>query len=645
MRNLFLGLLFFCFTAHAQVINKNTDANTVDNRDTLIIDSGEKDSMTIYKPTINDYQYQFQFSPKKIIDTTFTINKSYQYAQYNNTDNFAKIPFANIGSGFQQLYFLHTDEDQLQVLPLNKSYGILSSEAIRYYDVKTPTTTIVYHNAMQNGGVLQTTYTQNVGKNFNFALEYMGLRSQGFYKRSLAAHNNFIISAQYHSKNGRYDAFAHFIHQNMNNEENGGIADLDLFLQDGDAFDNRENLAVNLNQTDSRFSSRRYYFTHQFSLFNPEKFPFKIRHTLYQQTNKYYYIQKNLEDYLYENETDILSNTILNSKKYSKNLSNTVSLVWDNAKFKLDVGVRYQHIIFGINSLPYIVNNFDFQTYSESRLGAVGHLEITLWDKFHLKSYGEFSKGKSFGNLINSQNTITFEPFSGYQAEAFLRFQSAAPSFNFLMNYSPYIKYNYHLEDYQNQNIVEIGGKIGVPFYKTHIFGKLSRINHYTYFDTNALPAQSQSALTVSQIGGEATFNYRKFYVQPTLLFQSTLGNKSLFPIPNFVGRASLYWQSKAFKKAAEIQAGIKLYYFTKFASREYFPMVNDFILPDDNAYTIGGKPIADIFFNMKVKRMFFFIEGQHINSTFMQNKSYTAPYYPISDFRLNIGIVWYLFH
>ena len=39
---------------------------------------------------------------------------------------------------------------------------------------------------MKQGAALKTTYTQNVGKNFNVALEYMGLRSQGVYQRELA---------------------------------------------------------------------------------------------------------------------------------------------------------------------------------------------------------------------------------------------------------------------------------------------------------------------------------------------------------------------------------------------------------------------------------------------------------------------------
>ena len=114
--------------------------------------------------------------------------------------------------------------------------------------------------------------------------------------------------------------------------------------------------------------------------------------------------------------------------------------------------------------------------------------------------------------------------------------------------------------------------------------------------------------------------------------------------MPNFVGRANVFYQTKAFKNAAEIQTGVKAYYFSKFASRDFSPILNEFILPNDNSYSIGGQPIVDVYFNLKVKRMFFFIEAQHLNTTLMKNKSFTAPYYPLYDFRLNLGIVWYLF-
>jgi len=629
----------------AQIITSERDSIVASPKDTLVIDSGVKDSLKIFKPTIEDYQFQTQFSEKKVFDTTFTIQQSYRFTQYNNTDNFGKIQFANIGAGFQPLMYETDSEQNFELLPQNKSYGIIRANDIRYYDVKTPTTTFIYHTAMRNGGALQSTYTQNIGKNFNFAIEYMGLRSQGFYTRSLTANNSTVFSAHYLSKSGKYEAFTHFLHQNVNGEENGGIADLSVFLSDESEFKNRQNLEVNLSYTDTRFSYRRYYFNQQFRPFSSEKLPFKIRHTLYHQGNKYYFNQSALESYYYDNQADIVDGMPLRTKKYSNNLSNTVSLLWDNEAFKLEAGVRHQNIQFGTNNLFLLENPFYPKSYKENRLGVLGKINIRLWNKFDLESFAELSKGNDFGNYLKLQNRASFEPIEGYIAEAFVNFQSAAPSFNYLLNYSPYLNFNYDFYNFQNQNILEAGGKINLKFFDSSVFAKYFRIDQFTYFDSNSQPAQSNSSVNISQIGGEATFHYHKFHLNTKLLFQSTLSNKELFPAPNFIGRLNLYWQSKAFKNAAELQAGIKTYYFSKFASRNYSPMLNEYILPDETSYSIGGQPIADVYFNMKVKRMFFFIEGQHINNTFMKNQSYTAPYYPIYDFRLNIGIVWYLFH
>ncbi len=641
MKYFFLCLLFCNILLVAQVVNK-TDSNRVKPQDTLVIDSGRKDSLQIFKPTIYDYQYQTQFSEKKLFDTVLSHDKTFIFSQYNNRDNFGKIQFANIGSGFQPLVYEVNPEQNLSLLPTNKSFIILGINDVKYYDVKTPTTAFVYHNSVSSGAALQSTYTQNIGKNFNFAVEYMGLRSLGVYQNNLASNNNIIFSGHYTSKNNKYEAFAHYLHQNVNNEENGGVSDISLFLDGNSNFDNRLNLPVNLSGSDSRFSYRRYYFSQQFRPFASEKFPFKIRHTFFHQANKYYYNQSSAEGY-YFTEADELIDYPLSSKKYSKNLSNTVSILFDKEHFKLDAGARHQIIKLGMGTaLP---ESFNIpQERSENRIGAVGNLQIKLWNKVALNSNLEFSNGSEFGSFLRSQNLLKFEPIEGYFVNAKVNFQTASPSFNLLMNPSVYRKFNYNLQNPSNESITEIGGDVNLKWFKSSVFANYFRIDNYTYLDADAQPQQSSSSLNISQIGGEATFSYGNFHLNPKVLFQSAIGNKDLLPMPNFIGRANLFWQSKAFKKAAEIQAGIKVYYFSKFASREYFPVLNEFILPNANSYSIGGQPIADVYFNLKVKRMFFFIEAQHLNTTFMQNKSFTVPNYPIYDFRLNLGIVWYLF-
>ena len=646
MKYLFLFIFFILSFVKAQVIVNKTDSNRLDKKlsDTLIIDSGKKDSLKIFKPTINDYLYQTQYSEKKIFDTVMTYDKTYIFSQYNNRDNFGRAQFANIGAGFNPLSYEVNPEQNLSLLPSNKAFAILGINDIKYYDVKTPTATFIYHTAMKNGAALNSTYTQNIGKRFNFAVEYMGLRSQGFYRNSLASNNNTLFSGHYISENGNYELFAHYLHQNVNNQESGGIIDDDLFQSGESQYRNRQNAQVNLNNSSSQYSYRRYYLSHQFTPFKSEKFPFRIRHTLFNQGNKYYYHQNSPEEYWFTSNDDLVLGGPLSTKKFSNNFSNTVSLVFDNEKFKLDAGLRHQMLKFGLTdiSLPSLDIPSELK---ENRLGAVANLQIKLLDKFQVKSFLEISKGNQFGNYLKTTNFVTFEPLKDYFVKAKVNFQSAYPSFNYLANTSIYNKYNYFLSDAKNQSITEIGGSVNLKWFKTELFANYFRIDNYTYFDMNALPKQSSEPLNISQIGGDATVSFGKFHLNTRLQFQNALTNKDVLPMPSFIGRANVYFQSKAFKDAAEIQAGIKAYYFSEFATREYFPILNEYILPNASSFAIGGQPIADVYVNMKVKKMFFFIEGQQIGTLISHNKAYAFPHYPVYDFRLNIGIVWYMFN
>lgn len=647
MKYIFFIIFFLTISVNAQVIRNKTDSNRLEKKmsDTLVIDSGNKDSLKIFKPTIYDYQYQTQFSEKKIFDTVMTFNKTYIFSQYNNRDNFGRVQFANIGAGFNQLSYELNAGQNLALMPENKSYGIIGINDVKYYDVKTPTATFIYHTAMRNGAALQSTYTQNIGKRFNFSLDYMGLRSQGFYRNSLAANNNTLFSGHYTSKKGNYELFAHYLHQNVNNQESGGIIDDDLFLSGERQFRNRQNAQVNLQSSTSQFSYRRYYLSHQFTPFNSEKFPFRIRHTVFNQGNKYYYDQNAIENYWFEQPSEIIGGFPLSTKKYSNNLSNTVSLVFDNERFKLDAGIRYQNLKFGItenNALPSLNIPSEIK---ENRLGAVGNIQVKLFDKFQLNSFLEFSNGSQFGSYIKTTNNVKFEPVKDYFVDAKVNFQSAYPSFNYLANTSIYRGFNYFLEDAKNQAVTEIGGSVNLKWFQSQLFANYFRIDNYTYFGSDAKPRQGSNPLNISQIGGDATFSYGKFHLNTRLQFQNALTNKELLPMPSVIGRANFFFQSKAFNNAAEIQTGLKVYYFSKFASREYFPILNEYILPGNDSFSIGGQPIADLYFNMKVKKMFFFIEGQQIGTLISHNKAYAFPHYPVYDFRLNIGIVWYLFN
>ena len=320
-------------------------------------------------------------------------------------------------------------------------------------------------------------------------------------------------------------------------------------------------------------------------------------------------------------------------------------MVFDKENLKFDAGARYQILKFGMTNVNDISGLNYPSEIQENRIGALGNLQVKLWDKIQLQSFLEFSNGNQFGTYLKTTNHLRFEPIKDYFVNAKVNFQTAYPSFNYLLNTSVYKDFNYYLPNAKNQAVTEIGGNINLKWFQSEIFVNYFRIENYTYLNELAQPMQSASSLNISQIGGDATFSYHKFHLNTRLQFQQALTEKDLYPMPGFIGRVNFYYQTKAFKKAAEIQAGIKAYYFTKFASREYLPIVNEYILPNANSFSIGGQPLLDLYVNMKVKKMFFYIEGQQLGTVFSHNKAYAFPHYPTYDFRLNLGIVWYMFN
>ncbi|QCX52964.1 putative porin [Elizabethkingia sp. JS20170427COW] len=642
MKYIFLGLVCGSSLATAQVVNK-TDTNRTD-ADSVVINNGNQDSVKIFKPTINDYRFKTQRGDYKVFDTVFNAQKTFVFSQFNNKDNFGKVQFPNVGSRFNPMAYEQNAQQNLAVLPTGKSFNIISADEIKYYDVKTPTTSFIYHNSVSTGAVLHSQYTQNIGKNFNFAINYMGLRSKGVYQRDLAVNNNFNLAMHYLSKSGRYEAYAHYLNQNVNNEENGGIKDLNQFLGGDSRFNNRQNLEINLQNSQSQFNYRRYYIDHRYGLFAIDgKFPLKLRHLLSYELNKYYFDQTNTEAYYVTSPSNVIDDFPLNNKKYSKNFNNVIGLVFDREKFKLDAGLKYQNIILGSNHL-YLNQQISPLEWKESRLGAEGNLEIKLWDQLNLNSHAEYTHGSKFGNFIKIDNALAYYPMEGFGIKGKVNFLSSAPSFNLLVNGSPYQNYNYLYSGFKNQNALEIGGELQVKWWDAKAFVNYFNIGNYAYLDSNALVQQSSSSLNISQIGGEATAHFNKFHLNARVMFQSAISNKDLLPMPNFIGRANFYYQNKFFQKVAEAQIGVKTYFFSKYNSREFSPILNEFILPGNNAYAIGGKPMIDAYINFKVKSMMFFVEAQHLDTTLIQNKHFVAPYYPGLDFRLNLGIVWYIF-
>lgn len=653
----FLSLVLFIMMVgnlFAQIISPYEDSKAIqDSLQELSKREVASDTLKIHRPVISDYKFwrEGDLNPTEI-DTTLTIQNLYTQ-NFTQKDVFGKMYFPNFGQTFNPLEF-QKSKFRLELLPQGKSFNYLYPEDIKYYDVKTPMTEFVFENGLREGQYLSTTFAHNLSPQFNYSVRYRGLRSVGRYLNSLAANNAFIASVNYKSKNERIKFWSHFASQNIDNEENAGIKDLNQFVNDKELqTTNRQNIAVNLNSAYTEYDSRRFHLGASYRLFGKEESysiqtgtPLLFKNVFSYEKQKYFYGENRDEVYFPSPVFTNLSRRNLKSFETLQNTS-TIEFKWGN-NLLVEAGVRYENVKLytgeefsqGLIHLPAQID--------DHLIGGIGRLYFDWNDRIQVNANAEFKSGEVFKSQYQIHGEVDIQPIGGYHIVAGASLESTFPSLNLFYNQSFYKDYNYYNYSFENTNTQSLFGRIDLDKLNTDVEARIYNIDNFVYVGSDFRPQQLNGNVSLFQIKANNLLSYRKFHLRTTVEYQKVTQNAEFLPLPEVIARASLYWQGKVFDNKAEVQIGINANYFTEFESREFFPILNEFMLQrnhsDYGIQKIGGFPMLDFFMNMKVQRMNIFLRADHFNTFWGKNNYYSAPFTPFRDFKFQIGVKWYLF-
>ncbi|HNU59982.1 MAG TPA: hypothetical protein PKI08_08530 [Aquaticitalea sp.] len=220
------------------------------------------------KATIDLYKIISFENDTTLVDTTLSIKKEYRY-NYLRKDNFGLLPFNNIGQTYNSLTI---DFRNASTLPLfgarAKHFNYMEIEDINYYHVPTPFTELLYKTAFEQGQLLDAFFSNNISKQFNFSIAYKGLRSLGKYQRILSSTGNFRATANYVSKNNRYQARGHMVTQDLMNYESGGLSDegVSNFESGEEEFIDRGVFDPILVNAQNILKGKRFHLEHQYDI-------------------------------------------------------------------------------------------------------------------------------------------------------------------------------------------------------------------------------------------------------------------------------------------------------------------------------------------------------------------------------------------
>ena len=578
------------------------------------------------------------------LDTTLTIKKHYKF-NYLRKDNLELLKYSNIGQTYNNL--THRFDD-LSFLPefsfSSKSHAYLSSNDIKYFQVPTPLTEMVFKTVMKQGQHTDVFFTTNTSENFNFSIAFKGLRSLGNYQNILSGSKFFRFTTKYNSSNERYNFKMHFVSQGFENKENGGLNDESIlnFESEDPLFNERSKLSVKFEDATNYFSSKRYFLDHQFLLTKKKDSvnnKFSLGHKFEYETLSSSYVQ-NVASSFYGDITPGLNN------------------VDDKAEIKTTLNEFYTDLssnFFGKIKVIYTNYNYSYKSNSLSN-EQVGfnQNENAISFKLNKNLFNHSLKatvtknlfGDRLGNLINLNISSSAENNLKYSLG--LNIISKHPGFYYELYKSGYSDINWE-NDIKQTQIKNIFLDL-----QSNLIGNLNLdfrlIDNYTYFsliseEKTLIPAVNQNSSTIDylKIKWNKEFKFGKFALDNSLVYQNVAQDGNFLNVPEFLSRNTIYYSNTVLKGALFFQTGLSVKYFSKYYSNEYNPLISSFHVQNDKK--IGGFPMIDIFVNAKIKQTRLFLKAEHFNSTFSGNNFYSSPSYPYRDFVIRFGLVWNFFN
>lgn len=654
MNKLFFSVLIivsFCVNSFAQV--QKLDKSKILRDKSSVIDttriSRDQKSQGVKntKAKIEDYKIISFEKDTTYVDTTLSLKKEYKF-NYLRKDNFNLIQFSNIGQTYNTLSKSFQNSRTTPSFGARaRHFNFMEAEDINYYYVPTPLTELFFKTAFKQGQALDAFFTVNTSKQFNFSIAYKGLRSLGIYQNILTSTGNFRVTTNYKTKNNRYNVRAHFVSQDLLNQENGGLKDSDIvnFESGNKDFIDRSVFEPNFQDAENILIGKRFFLEHEYTLIqkvdslknNTVKIGNRINFD-----DKYYQFRQTSKNTAYFGEAfnSSIDDKVTLEDFNARGYVNYFNDILGNLQFNID----YQNYNYGYNKLIVLDDKTIINRIKGSLIKVGG---------FYKKKIGGFELDGEFGlnlsddfkgNFLNAK--AKYKLNEDISVEGILNSSSSLPNYNFLLYQSDYVNYNWdNTNEFKNQNTQYVEFRFNSQKILS-VSADYSTINNYTYFskdiNDNVKPFQSSSTINYFRLKIEKEIKFGHFALDNTIMYQNVLDGTNELNMPEIITRNTFYYSNHLFKKAMFMQTGITLNYFTKYNMNAYDPLLAEFYVQNDNK--IGGFPRLDFFVDAKIRQTRIFFKAEHFNSSFTGYNFYSAPNYPYRDFAIRFGIVWNFF-
>ncbi len=579
--------------------------------------------------TLYYYNSKMDYVIDPIFDTSFDI---FSYHYYNKAriplDNFY-LKLNNEGSPTENIIFHTTDIYSYERQKNVYEPYIYSQQNVKYYQNRKARTLFSYSNALNGNQFFTINFSKNLYKGLNLQTEYFVNYADGEFSNSQIMNQFFNFTLNYISPSGRYYNNLAFIHNRAYTQDNGGILNDSVFINQ--QYSKPNSYPTSLSQGWNKWKTSEYTFSQSYRIENDKEHNNKIFNKGALKHN--FSFGRYARLYNDENKTikDSLGSNILRNSLFWTNKFNSY---YSTIFIPISIGVNYDLLNFNdsLQNETYHLVSSEIKTgllYKKFNLDI--HASLFLTDESYKNDYQISIIPKYFFGDSKQENKKLSNKF--VFAEVFL--QKCQPD---------YIFKHYLVENlYWDNNVNKTSAKrlsLGVNL-NNQIIVKANYINvENLYFLTYSNTIRKgNTSLFLLQIQND--FSCGKWRLKGSWNLQK-VENENVLHLPVVAITQGFAYSFNWMKGKLKSQVGVDANYFSSYNADTYNTLTGMYCYQTDRE--IGNYIFADVYLNINIERFCLFVMLQHPYSGLINHKYFSSPLYPAEGFTFRYGLSWKLF-
>lgn len=573
----------------------------------------------VFYPLIND-KATSRLLEENLLDTSFVHPLQLNYSTLFPRRNSDFMEFSNVGYNGRRLIFRDGYSNRaVRETGMMHFVDRMHSpvEQIPFFDVPSPFTQLAFRMNYTEGQYSRFTHARSFNAHSGLMFSYERSNSQGVYSRQSSLQNRLMLNG--YGRLGAWDWIGWARWAGWNQEENGGIANREAFLQN--TITDRLVFPVSLANAESTRRIRNYggKITREIGEVGTlEVMAFHDRH-------RYDYVDTN-PDTLYYSAIFRDSTATQDSLAWAQS---GISFGWLGGAQKVGLSWR-----LGVD-----LKRDDFQTADVNRFANWvtfrGHLnyqqESAMWRAEGWLHGGDYF-GQTGGARLIYRDSLAIGPL-----QAVLMHRSFRPELFWSELHFNHANWSL-LPQISHATSLQMAWSPS-PYH--HITLGADRVGHYIYLTENRTPEQQQVGLLYASWQGGWQF-WGQWHVDAEARLQTYGYSGSTDPIrvPNFHGLGALYLEDRWFQGALELQMGLRGRWFSRGIAMDYAPELGAEIA-SSGGIQVGGYPQVDVFLHGRIRTFYAYILLQHAQKGFSGYDYFVTPTQPFPERSLRIGLAW----